>query len=245
MSETHAVFFDVGGTLVEVSPSIGHVYSEAIALRGGAADPRQVQKAFDLAWVTLSKDVPSGADRYRLFPGGEEEWWERVSCFAFEQCDVAEEYRPSVHELRSVFSRAEAWKIYPEAREVLAQLGRESIRLAVISNWDSRLPALMKTLELDSHFEFMVYSAEIGCEKPDPAIFSRAVEEMGVDPSRAVHIGDRLEEDYTGARSAGLKALLLNRSPGNPGLQSEVEERWGQTGDLVVDLNEALRRILD
>ena len=245
VSETRAVFFDVGGTLVEVSPSIGHVYTEAIVRRGGTADPSQVQRAFDRAWVILSKDVPRGVDRYRLFPGGEREWWERVSGFAFDQCDVSEEHRPPVDELRAVFSKADAWKIYPEAREVLGELGERGVRLAVVSNWDSRLPTLMKTLDLDGHFEFLIYSAEIGCEKPHPAIFTRAIEEMGIEPSRAVHIGDRLDEDYTGARSAGLKALLLNRSPGDPDLRSEVEERWGEANDLIADLHEALQRILN
>src|SRR5262245_38619332 len=106
-SET-VVFFDVGGTLLEVSPSVGHVYAAACENLGAVIEPREIQRAFDQAWVELSREVPKGADRYRVFPGGETAWWERVSSFAFEQCGVPASRRPPVADLRAVFAGAGA-----------------------------------------------------------------------------------------------------------------------------------------
>ncbi len=237
-----AVFFDVGGTLLEVSPSVGHVYAAACRERGATVEPIRLQRAFDEAWVALSQLVPAGADRYSHLSGGEEEWWERVSSLAFDRCDVRQPHRPPAAELRGVFARADAWRVFPETREILTALRAKGLPLGVISNWDSRLPALLGALDLDGFFDCVITSAGARCEKPHPGIFRQALEALGVAPEGSIHIGDRLEEDYSGARAAGLRALLVDRAPGRPGLREEVE-RWGDADDLVLDLGDALRRI--
>jgi len=238
----HAVFFDVGGTLLEVSPSVGHVYAEACRRRGAAVEPLRLQRAFDEAWMTLSAAIPSGTDRYSHLPGGEEEWWDRVSALAFDRCGVAGAQRPDPSELRAVFARPEAWRLFPETRAILETLRSRGIPLGVISNWDSRLPALLRALDLDGYFDSVITSAAVRCEKPHPEIFRQALDALGVAPGRAIHIGDRLEEDYAGARGAGMRALLVDRAPGRPGLREEVEA-CGDADDLVSDLGDALRRI--
>ncbi|HKY31307.1 MAG TPA: HAD-IA family hydrolase [Candidatus Polarisedimenticolia bacterium] len=236
-----AVFFDVGGTLVEVSPSIGHVYAAACAARGAAVEAPALQRAFDAAWVALSAEVPPGRDRYALFDGGERGWWERVCGHAFDACGVPAGRRPPVDELRDAFARPEAWRIYPEVREVLDRLRGLGLRLGVISNWDSRLPALLDVLGLTGWFESLVYSAAAGYEKPHAAIFGAALASLGVDPSRAVHIGDRLEEDYSGARAVGMRAILVDRSAGRE--RSMAAGPLGDARHVVADLRPAVALI--
>ncbi len=242
MTSIEALFFDVGGTLVEVSPSVGQVYAEACLRLGGTVDPREVQRAFDAAWVSLSAEVPPGADRYRLFDGGERTWWERISAHAFDLCGVLPAHRPPVDDLRAWFARAEAWRVYAEVEEVLDHLLRRGVRMGVISNWDSRLPALLGTLGLGTRFEVVVHSAEAGWEKPHPEIFRAGLQAMDVPAERAAHIGDRFEEDYAGATAAGLRAVLLEREAsswrgggGSPLVPVE---------DRVADLRAAVRRLL-
>jgi len=235
------VFFDVGGTLLEVSPSVGHVYAAACHRRGGTVAPASLQRAFDEAWVTLSAGVPPGADRYRVLPGGETTWWERVSDHAFDRCGVPAAQRPPVAELRAVFAGPDAWRIFPETRDALNELGRRGYRLGVLSNWDSRLPALLATLELRQHFEAVIHSAQAGFEKPHPAIFSAALAAFGVDARQAIHVGDRVEEDYAGARAAGMRALLVRREEGGVVTEPPGVER----GHRVRDLDEVVRRVID
>lgn len=49
-----------------------------------------------------------------------------------------------------------------------------------------------------------VFSSEVGWRKPHPAIFERALTELGVEPARALMVGDRLREDVGGAAALGM-----------------------------------------
>jgi putative hydrolase of the HAD superfamily len=58
--------------------------------------------------------------------------------------------------------------------------------------------------------EVRVYSSTMEVMKPHPAIFQRAVDELGVVPGEAVMVGDILEMDIGGAQQAGLRAVWLD-----------------------------------
>jgi putative hydrolase of the HAD superfamily len=75
-----------------------------------------------------------------------------------------------------------------------------------------------------------VTSAEAGARKPDPAIFSAALELAGCEAAEALHVGDTEEEDVAGARAAGIRPLLIDRE-GRNGDISSLE----QIGEHLVD----------
>jgi putative hydrolase of the HAD superfamily len=52
-----------------------------------------------------------------------------------------------------------------------------------------------------------VLSGEVGARKPDPAIFERALGELGVDATAAIFIGDRLVDDIEGAAGVGMTTV--------------------------------------
>lgn len=204
-----AVFFDVGGTLVHVHPSVGEVYARLAHRHGVTAEPAVLQERFEAAWSSMVASVPRGANRYRVFPGGETGWWREVVRRSFEGAEF--DPQPHFQEFFDAFSGGEAWRPYPEASSALADLAARGLRLGVISNWDSRLPALLEALGLRRYFSIIVYSAAEDVEKPAAEIFRRAARRGGVEPAQALHVGDRFEEDYRGARAAGMRALLVDR----------------------------------
>jgi len=87
----------------------------------------------------------------------------------------------------------------------------DGVRLAVVSNWDSRLPQVLEMLELTAYFEQVAVSHLEGVEKPDPQIFHRVLERMDIGPQGAVHVGDVPELDLDGARAAGIDGVLVDR----------------------------------
>ena len=56
------------------------------------------------------------------------------------------------------------------------------------------------------YFEAFAYSDEVGFRKPDARIFSRTLETLGVEPARALHVGDNPHADVLGAQALGMRA---------------------------------------
>ena len=53
----------------------------------------------------------------------------------------------------------------------------------------------------------IVDSGALGVAKPDPAIFAPALDALGTDPSRTLHVGDSVHYDVRGAEAAGMAAV--------------------------------------
>jgi putative hydrolase of the HAD superfamily len=49
-------------------------------------------------------------------------------------------------------------------------------------------------------------------EKPDPRLFHTIIDHFAVQPSEVLHIGDNVVDDFEGARAAGMRAVLLDRT---------------------------------
>lgn len=211
---------------MHVHPSVGEVYARIARTHGFEVDSRTVQTRFDAAWGAMRLRVPRGSNRYRLFPGGEAGWWREVVSLSFEGSGF--DPAPHFEEFFDTFADAGAWETFPDAVPVLQELTARGVRLGVISNWDSRLPALLEGMGLRRYFSTVLYSAAEDVEKPSAEIFRRAAQRCGVDPERALHVGDRLEEDYRGARAAGLRALLVARRGESGGNGAEVVTDLGQ-----------------
>jgi putative hydrolase of the HAD superfamily len=109
------------------------------------------------------------------------------------------------------YAAGHAWRCFGEVPRVLEGLRRAGCRLAVVSNFDSRLPGILKALGLLDQVDAVVYSSEAGSAKPDPAIFRRALGILDVDPARTVHVGDSAVADLGGARAAGIAGRLIQR----------------------------------
>ena len=114
-------------------------------------------------------------------------------------------------EVFEAFRGAGAWALFEDTRACLERLRAGGRRLAVISNFDSRLFDVLANLGIDSCFEQVILSWHVGAAKPDPAIFRRALDAMNTDAASAWHVGDSPDEDAAGAMAAGLGAVLVDR----------------------------------
>jgi FMN phosphatase YigB (HAD superfamily) len=97
------------------------------------------------------------------------------------------------------------------AFDALRWCAERGLRVVLVTNTLSRGDA--EALEdwrrfgLAEAIHGVVSSHSVGWRKPHPAIFERALEIAGVDPSEAFHIGDNLIADVWGAQQVGLKAV--------------------------------------
>jgi putative hydrolase of the HAD superfamily len=103
-------------------------------------------------------------------------------------------------------------------------LQKRNVRLAVISNWDTRLKPTLKNIGLYDFFEVITVSGEHGHNKPAREIFHATAAALALPPNEILHIGDNHREDYLGARNAGFHALHLDRDGENPDAASSLIE---------------------
>jgi putative hydrolase of the HAD superfamily len=192
-----AVTLDVGGTLIEPYPSVGHVYA-ATALRylGQVFDPAVLNENFREAWNSRG-----------LFDYSERGWLELVRK-TFVDVEVGDEF---FREIYTDFAKGSAWRIFPDVLPCLKALREQEVPVVLISNWDARLRPLLRDLGFEPYFQHLVVSSEVGDPKPDARIFEAAIKLLGCDRDRILHVGDGREEDYEGALRVGLRALWLVR----------------------------------
>jgi putative hydrolase of the HAD superfamily len=104
---------------------------------------------------------------------------------------------------------------YPDALATLPALRARGLTLVVVSNWDASLPAVLSAAGLAEMLDGVLTSAAVGASKPRAAVFEAALALAGVEPDRAVHVGDSLECDVLGARAVGVAPVLLSRADGS------------------------------
>lgn len=222
-----AVTFDATGTLLH-SPRRGALYAETLARHGVAVSPPEAERLIRLVWDEMSCLADPSHDRFAAHPEGPRGWWARFLERLCEHLGAPPPSRFAAAELYHRFATPEAWEVYPEAPPVLAALRARHLKLAVIANWDDRLPSLLSALNLAASFDAIVTSFQVGAEKPDARIFAAALDRLGVPAATTLHVGDRQLEDYEGAQAAGLQALRLDRSKRSlDELPLQVGARWG------------------
>lgn len=190
--------FDVGGTLIEPWPSVGHIYAEVASRFGVSAAPEQLNRQFAAAWRTK-----------RGFDYSREAWLDLVErSFKGIAEPLPEGYFAAVYER---FAEADAWRVFDDVLPALDTLAKRGIRLGVISNWDERLEPLLERLGLRQRFEVIVVSCHAGFTKPSPEIFRLTLERLALAPDAVLHVGDSRTEDVSGACAAGLHTRLIQR----------------------------------
>lgn len=211
-----AVFFDVGGTLIQAHPSVGAIYAKHARPFGytGAAGP--IDRQFALEWRKTGGLEALGSQTGET---AEREFWRDLAFRVFQPFGGLDNFDAYFEIIYDVFRSKESWRIFEDVRQsdLLGRLKRRGIVVGVISNWDSRLRVILENMDLARHFDFILASSVVGSAKPDAKIFQTALQKSGVAASAACHIGDSLRSDFLGARSAGMDAILIDRKGGFDG----------------------------
>jgi putative hydrolase of the HAD superfamily len=110
---------------------------------------------------------------------------------------------------------AEAWQIHisidPETIPVLTAL-KQNKTIGLVSNFDHppHVRDILADYKLESFFDTIIISGDVGVKKPNPAIFSFALEQTGLSKNEVIYVGDT-NEDVDGAMAAGIRPIFLAR----------------------------------
>jgi putative hydrolase of the HAD superfamily len=127
--------------------------------------------------------------------------------------------------------RLHSLTLFPDARSALAAIraNNPAARIGIITNGPADIQREKVTLlGLPPLVDVIVISGEVGVAKPDPAIFTLALDRLAGEVDDAIYLGDAPEVDIGGAKAAGIRAVWMNRDgrsypAGHPQPDAEVD----------------------
>lgn len=202
-----ALFLDAGNTLLGETPSRFGQYVRAAAEEGLAVEEARMRSLMVEAHHELPREI-GGAWRYT------DAWFEHYIRRIFhDRLGLPRErLGPLSERLFARFSDPAMFRTHDGTFELLAEARRRGLRVGIVSNWSPRLPGLLERLDLAGRVDFVLCSAIERLEKPDPAIFERALQLAGCAPHEALHAGDHPEKDVEAALRVGLRAVLVDHA---------------------------------
>jgi len=213
MSKPQTIFLDAVGTLFGVKHSVGAAYSAIAREFGVSVAPEPLDAAFRESFRASAPLAFPGCSIVEV-PPKEYEWWQAIADATFTRVGARDrfaDFDAFFNRLYGYFATPTPWVVYPDIVETLEKWRREHIELGIISNFDSRIYAVLSGLDLSDFFSSITISSLTGAAKPKPEIFAAALAKHNCPPERAWHIGDSVKEDYEGAQAAGLRPFLLKR----------------------------------
>ena len=198
MANRRFIFFDVGNTLLFPN-------------RMRMLAPIATEKHPSLAeWQALERRTKQEFDQGLISGKIDHGFWWMFHTHLLNQLNAFDEgVRDTLVE--NTQNSANWDQILPGTRAALERI-RERYAIAVISNADGHIDAVLGRCGICDCFASITDSGNVGHEKPHPEIFAAALREMKADPAESLYVGDVYSVDYIGARKAGMDAVLFDVS---------------------------------
>jgi FMN hydrolase / 5-amino-6-(5-phospho-D-ribitylamino)uracil phosphatase len=203
LSRIRAISFDGDMTLWDFDKvmrrSLAYALAELRTARPGEASAKlTIDKMIEIRNAVSEelKGLAAGLEQVRL------------AAFIRTVAEVGEASDQLAKHLNAVYlkHRFEDVELYPDVEPTLEAIAGRYV-LGLVSNGNT----YPERCGLQTRFEFVVFSEEIGVEKPDPAIFRVACVKAGCSPTELMHVGDSLTSDVHGAKLVGAVSVWLNR----------------------------------
>jgi len=207
MNSIEAVFCDVGG--VFHVPDHEMVCAALASAGCTALDPAQLDRAHFAGAAALDR-----------WPAEQQGMWAAYQeAYAVEAGVPREQVAAAVVALNTMFAtRPHVWsRVLPGSVEALRALHATGVTLAIVSNSDGSVEQRLAEHGVCQVGDgkgvpvaIVVDSAVVGVAKPDPGIFTFALEATGVPAEGTVYVGDTVGADVVGARAAGIHPLHID-----------------------------------
>jgi len=203
LSTIEAVLFDAGGVLLLPDPT---VIGPLLAPYGADTATESLVRAHYAAM--RSQDVD----------GQVHDDWHVYDAAYVRACGIPEHELGEAALVLGATRTAHLWR-WPIAESVVAlrSLHESGVPIGVVSNAAGQIESVLGRFGVCQVGEgegvpvvIIVDSTIVGVAKPDPAIFSFALEVLDVKPEHIGYVGDSYANDVVGARAAGMRPFLLD-----------------------------------
>lgn len=216
-ARSRGVMFDFSGTLMRVEPT--ERWLRAVLAQTGHSVPEQRLRMFARR-LEAAGALPGGAAPQSVPPSLQRLWRERDLTAGHHRAAYTGLARQAelpwadgiYDALYERHMAPDAWEPYPDTAQVLAELRRRGVPVAVVSNigWDLR--PVLRGHGLDRLIDVVTLSCEHQAQKPDPRLFRIACDALGLSPERVMMVGDDRRADG-GAAALGCRVHLVDHLP--------------------------------
>jgi putative hydrolase of the HAD superfamily len=197
-----AVLFDVDFTLAKPGPLLGPGgYEEAGKRFGFELDPGRYLEARAAAILDLRQHPELEHD--------EEVWLRFTEDIVRGMGGEGDACRSVAQAITDRWLSSENFELYEDVLPVLSALRGQGLKIGLVSNTSRDLDSFVSHFSLP--VDAWISSGRHGKVKPSPSIFMAVLDQLEVEPSAAVMVGDSLEDDVEGARALGMQAYLVDR----------------------------------
>lgn len=227
------IVFDAVGTLIEPAPDVATAYHTIGQRHGSRLTHAEVSQRFRSAFQA---DESGDRSTHRLTTDEETEKdrWRRIVATVFD--DVPDAHA-CFQDLFDHFGHSSSWRCFDDVFVTLPEIAARGFRLAIASNFDRRLHAICDELGPLPLLETRIISSEIGWRKPAGEFYRTAADMLAAPVESILVVGDDELNDVIGSRSAGMRAIHLDRS-------LTTHQCAGQSGDSPISsLTELLERL--
>ncbi|MBY0314029.1 MAG: HAD family hydrolase [Bdellovibrionales bacterium] len=190
------IIFDLDDTLIDSTT----IYEQALSEIGLSLKHPDYLAAREQVKVRLGTGHPSARNRLLYFKSLLEN---KRQFSARKLLDTMDKYEVALHKytLENIAISGRA--------ELLGALKDKGVRMAIVSNENLRTQ-MIKMLAVDpqnQYFEHVLFSEEMGVEKPDAKIFKEMLEKTKFNVEETLMIGDSWDADILGAADLGIRSL--------------------------------------
>ena len=206
MSRIRALVFDLYGTLIDIQTNewkdeIFRFISRFLGYYGMEITPEEIRVRLDLEIDRVKKSSKENYPEVDLV-----EVFERA---LFKEQFIARSFVEAIVKIHRILS-IDWIRLFPDTLDVLRELKRRGYRMAVLSDAQRSFAyAEMRQFNLDTFFDYIIFSTEFGFKKPDLRLFRMISVILDVPLGEILYIGDSIRRDLFGAKMAGMKMVLV------------------------------------
>ena len=143
-----------------------------------------------------------------------------------------------IQQVRMDYTRG-AFVFRPDTIETIQELRQMQLSLGLMTVCTGEEALLWAKTPLAPLFDEAVFSCDVGLNKPDPRFYEITCDRLGVRPDECLYVGDAGGRELSGAKAAGMDAVLIC-APHEEDIVMAREEARNWPGERISAIPEVL-----
>lgn len=142
---------------------------------------------------------------------------DEIACFDDYYTFILNEYNPNLdipslaHKLAvDLTTNPLKYAFFEDSKPIISEL-KKSFKIALVSDAWPSMRMIYDYNDMTKHFDHIVISSELGVLKPNPIMYTTALENLNLEPKECVFLDDNIS-NCIGAKKLGITPILVSRN---------------------------------